>query len=513
NYSASVSGQITRLVSLTRMKEKLEPKPQYIEQILGQLQTGQIWLERWAGRDDGWIVMAPIKAAAGKNRLMAVSYFRNSTFLETLNSAKLLNNYLVSSDSKIIMRPEVSAHSISPLALDQALSVLSNRDTTNLGVFESAPRTPSSLLVSYASVGAGGLKVIAAIPMSAAMQTANQIVRKSYYFWVFLICLSIATGVLGAAGLTNNLGRLHRAVAHFGSGDLDVKIDIRGRDEVADLGQGFNKMTQQIRNLIHATAEKARMEHELKTAQLLQETIFPSMHLEAGQMELMGFYRPASECSGDWWMHSLSGDQLTLVIADATGHGAPAALLTSAARSAYSVLARTPNLSPQMWLRGLNRAIFDTAKGTMQMTATLVNLDIHTGLLKYSIASHEPTGLIRHADKPVTRRSIHALQVERGSRLGESGDSDYPEAEVQLHPGDLLFFYTDGLTELINSKEEMLGERGVYQLLADLFNRDLSLREMVQELEELISRHQGHAAQMDDISFVLVKFGKGPTST
>lgn len=114
------------------------------------------------------------------------------------------------------------------------------------------------------------------------------------------------------------------------------------------------------------TAEKARMESELQTAKTVQETLFPAFQNTFENLQIAGHYEPASECGGDWWYYYKTNNKIILCIGDATGHGAPAALITSAARSAASVTENL-NLEAHQIMHYLNKAIYDVSRGRVMM--------------------------------------------------------------------------------------------------------------------------------------------------
>lgn len=467
--------------------------------------SGDLRVERWDRRPDGWALSAPIKSDHNE-ALVAVTYFTKGFFVAAFRDSKILNNFLVGKDS-FVLEPPAAARAVSSVAIQEAVRSMKERPNLDSGVFEAENSNAEALLVSYASVGAGDLQVVSAIPVQQAMQTANLVVKKSWYFWLMLVCLSIFIAVLGAAGVTANLKRLHFAVGRFGQGELEVSIPSPGHDEIGDLGRGFNDMTARIRALIAETAVKTRMQEELKTAQLVQNTIFPPDSAHEGRVRLKGTFTPANECSGDLWVYSRSEDFIYVGIADATGHGAAAALMTSAARSAYSVLSRMADLSVGQRMAGLNRATFDTAKSQMQMTATLASIQVESGEARIAVASHEPTCILRARRRPLARRDIEFPKCEPGHRLGDHPDASYPEAMVQLEPGDVLFFYTDGLTEMRNLDGEMLGERRVFQRLIESFNDKRSIAAMAEDMSELGRTFRGEAELQDDVTFVVVEFG------
>jgi sigma-B regulation protein RsbU (phosphoserine phosphatase) len=110
------------------------------------------------------------------------------------------------------------------------------------------------------------------------------------------------------------------------SGNFSKRVKLKGSDEVGALSDSINDMANKIVVFMEEMKEKARLENEVAVAQLVQASFFP----ESTQLpDITGHMEPASECGGDWWGYFDHGDWRVVFIADATGHGVPAALLTA----------------------------------------------------------------------------------------------------------------------------------------------------------------------------------------
>ena len=272
------------------------------------------------------------------------------------------------------------------------------------------------------------------------------------------------------------------------------------------LADGFNTMTGEIKRLLEETAEKARMESELNTARVVQSTLFPEQGLKGKNFEVQGFYEPASECGGDWWYYTESKDSVYLWIGDATGHGVPAALVTSAARSASSVLEQFPEMSVKDIISYLNRAIYQTARGQILMTFLLAKFDKKTGQLIYTKASHDPPFLFPRKEE-LTRDDAVALMGNNSRRLGEKLETEYEETTIQLNQGDRIIFYTDGITEAMNEKQKMWGERRFLKSLTSHFNEQKSLEKTVLGLKQDIDQFCGSEPKHDDVTYFMFEYG------
>ncbi len=287
-------------------------------------------------------------------------------------------------------------------------------------------------------------------------------------------------------------------------GQFDLMVRVKSRDEIATLASNFNLMSMEVARLLRETSEKSRMEAELKTAQVIQDTLFPEPEFKYEYLTISGHFQPASEIGGDWWFHSRIGTKVFLWIGDATGHGAPAALLTSAARSAATVL-ETLAFSPAKILELMNRAIYDVSKGQMMMTFFLAAIDLKTKKMVYSNASHEPPLLLRKQGEVFKKSMIEPINDVTSPRLGEARDTKYEEAEIMIGPTDAIFFYTDGVEELRNKKKEALGDRGFMRAFVKCYHDFPVPNIFVERLVNFFADYSQGTEVLDDVTFFVCR--------
>lgn len=259
--------------------------------------------------------------------------------------------------------------------------------------------------------------------------------------------------------------------------------------------------------LLEATADNARMEKELETARWVQETMFPPASLVVSGVEIESYFKPASECGGDWWgTCELPGGRILLAVGDATGHGVPAALVTATAKSACSVIhgvsSALPNLrfTPSNILYLMNKSVHESTQGKVLMTFFVAILDTTTGEVTYATASHDPVYWM----KSDPNAELEALLVKPGPRLGQNAEAEYEDGKIQLGASDKLVLYTDGLTEGLNSTSEEYGERRFLRSL-----KKHSASEVVSMRDSLLadfSKFTGDEPLHDDVSLVVCKY-------
>lgn len=266
--------------------------------------------------------------------------------------------------------------------------------------------------------------------------------------------------------------------------------------------------------LLEETAEKARMGKELETAKLVQETMFPPEQVDLGGMFIESYYTPASECGGDWWGYfKLPNDRVLLAIADATGHGVSAALITSAAKSAFSMVeqfsAYDADLakSPERILELLNRSIHDSSKGTILMTFFLASIDLRTGEMRYASASHDPIFWYHMPESPEekpNKSQLDILDVDPGYRLGKEADSRYQGSDAQLSPGDFIYLYTDGIIEGLDHSGKEYGDRRFRRTLVKVSHSTPG--EAKETIISDFNKFVGDTPLEDDVTLVVCKY-------
>ena len=457
-----------------------------------------------------WMLSLRYNQPKPQRPIVVISLIRKGSYLDFFHSPQIQDTYLSDQHSNPVLEPSQPTYTeLSKPMLEEALQFLHQENNSPSAVFEwtsKKERADSPWLMASAKIGIGGLRVVSFVPKSAALATVRLLIFKSSLFLVLLIGLAAFLSVIGAHHLTNALKKLFEATHQVAQGDFDLEVPVESEDEVGGLTRGFNHMTQEIKRLLAETEEKARMAAELETAKTVQATLFPNANFESSAVEIKGFYQPASECGGDWWYYNKVGSKTFLWIGDATGHGVPAALVTSAARSASRILEEIPELPLSKVLALLNKAINATSKGKVNMTFFLGCFDESTGTLQYCNASHDPPLLVPHKEEKLKKADLKPLIEGKGPRLGESPDSEYEMSEIQLNPGDRLVLYTDGVTELMNGEGEMWGERKFLRSLLASFNEGGTLTVAMDDLSQGISDHRQDAPLEDDVTYFMFQY-------
>jgi sigma-B regulation protein RsbU (phosphoserine phosphatase) len=342
-------------------------------------------------------------------------------------------------------------------------------------------------------------------------------------FFAIIELIALIIGTRMTRTVTAAVAQLHDATKHVDRGDFSHRIPVTSNDQLADLAISFNSMTASIEKLIQEQKEKQRLENELAIAQEVQAQLFPRQVSELESLEVHGFCRPARTVSGDYYdFLTASSHKLILAVGDISGKGISAALLMATIHSAvraYSmenlpqmrepvavgavagsgrVMATWPEgieVSPGALLSLLNHQLYESTPPEKYATLFLGIYDGRSHHLTYSNGGHLPPILI---NKDGTIRRLET----GGTVVGLFDNMTYEEGAVEMHPGEILLAYSDGVTEPENDFGEF-GEQRLIDLVRD--NRDLPLPQISQIVTMAVDDWIGDNEQPDDVTLVLAR--------
>lgn len=230
-----------------------------------------------------------------------------------------------------------------------------------------------------------------------------------------------------------------------------------------------------------------RLERELEEARGFQRSLLPRATAFLGGVDLAAIYQPCTELGGDLYDYAGSGEgRATVLIADVSGHGVSAAMLTAIVKSSFHDT-RAEGYEPLAVVRRISRAIgsFEASRFVTVICARLCAKDRK---LEYVNAGH-PNGLLwnDNGDKtllPGTGPLISPVFPE----------AEWEQRSLPLATGDKLFLYTDGVTETLDDRDEF-GEKRLFDALQD---RPLRGQELMQHVLSTLKRFSGARPAADD---------------
>ena len=352
-----------------------------------------------------------------------------------------------------------------------------------------------------------GLIVLTKITWARAMRATYLLVERFVLLGLLAISGSILFSIAFSKTMTAPIKRLFDATETIGQGDFDIRLDSKNNDEIGSLTRSFVAMSKKIQALIVDSVRKAHLEGELAIVSAVQQTLIPAAEFQNENVTICAHYQPAAECGGDWWGHFMVGKKMCFMIADATGHGLPSALITASARSCFSVLQKLAEdeaffkLSPKEMMNYANRAVFEAASGRIMMTLFMGVCDFEAGTITYANAGHNPPWLFKKSGEKFVLNSLMA----DGLRLGDKRESYmYEEKSMDISRDDILFLYTDGVMEGMNLEGLQYGKKKTRKIVESNLSGDL--KNSVKLLVEDVLVHNTGKPLDDDVTVVMVKF-------
>ncbi len=315
--------------------------------------------------------------------------------------------------------------------------------------------------------------------------SAAESVRQLQIQSTIIVPIVLENEVFGAFSLSSS-GR-H---ADFGPDDFALVSGIAGQIAVA------LKNAHLAEEIKRTTEEKVRLHKELEIAAHVQKSILPADPPSLPGLDIAGVSVPAREVGGDFFDYiPLGTDSLGTTIADVSGKGLPAALLTIQSRNVIRAFARE-NPSPADVLRKANSVIHDDySRADMFLSAFYAIIDPAARVLRYASAGHNPPLLLR-------QDGACSSLLATGSLLGISPDLAIAEETVNLTANDLLALYTDGVSEARDRARTQFGCRKLAQRLGEY--RDLPAHEIAERILREVTSLAG-AARFDDATLVVIK--------
>ncbi len=243
---------------------------------------------------------------------------------------------------------------------------------------------------------------------------------------------------------------------------------------------------------------KERMSNELDVASRIQKKILPADVDEIFGLEIAQYFEPAKDIGGDYYDYTILDDNVfSITIADVSGKGVPAAFLMALGRSVLRTLTLTGDFAPNENLNELNKIIYSDITEDMFITMMHSKYNKENKTLYYSNAGHNPLVVYRASTDSIE------LHTVKGVAIGFLEEYKYRQGEIQLNKGDIVIFYTDGITEAENSNKEMFGLERLKEVIYN--NKNKSPKELRKVILESINRFRKDYEQTDDLTFVILK--------
>ena len=284
-----------------------------------------------------------------------------------------------------------------------------------------------------------------------------------------------------------------------------LKKYIKNDDSVGLLAKSFVTLYDKIRTNLNqlqiTTSEKEKFKTEFDVASQIQSNMLPKNFDELSKnesFEIYAYMKPAKEAGGDFYDYfKIDEDHVYFVIGDVSGKGIPSTLFM--VKTMYLIENHIKfNDDLSQVIEGINDLAYERNDEDLFVTTWLGKLNLKTGKLSYVNAGHNQP-LIKHdAD------NFEYMQTRPNLVMGGMGGIQYNEHEINLNAGDMIFLYTDGVTEANDNFNGFYGKNRLKEIINK--NKDKKLKDIINEITEDIDKFCNNDEQYDDTTMLIIKY-------
>ncbi|MFO7616124.1 MAG: fused response regulator/phosphatase [Bacteroidales bacterium] len=274
-----------------------------------------------------------------------------------------------------------------------------------------------------------------------------------------------------------------------------------------DLEITINKTLEEISIIWQRMQEHDQLvsiQQDLQTAREIQMAILPKIFPpfpDRKEFDIFASMIAAKEVGGDFFdFFMIDNDRLGFVIGDVSGKGVPAAIFMAVSRTLIRATG-LKGITTRECMGYVNKLLCNESVSCMFVTVFYGILNTLTGEIEYVNAGHNPPYRL-------TDGRVEKVEMTNGTILGCLEDFNFQSKKVTLNPGDLLFLYTDGVTEAFNASDEQFGDERLEQYLAASHQK--TTKEAVNGCIGEVTGFAGGVPQSDDITLLAIRYHGRP---
>ena len=300
--------------------------------------------------------------------------------------------------------------------------------------------------------------------------------------------------------IIKNIKTINEYLTKITNGELDTTINVRNYAEFDELSNHINSTVETLKS--YSDEIRQKVQQELEFASKIQYSLLPHHFPHRDDFELYASMNAAKVVGGDFYdFYMVDPFNLVFIIADASGKGVPAAMYTMTTKTMLRDLCERKHSIAKVMTRANNKLCANN-DAEMFVTAWIGKLDLRTGRLEYCNAGHNLPILIQDG-------KADFLPSKPNFVLGGLPDLEYQKQEIMLKPGDMLYLYTDGVTEAtadVDGEKVLFGDARLLQISKLL--EKASPKEFIEAVSSEITEFAGDEPQSDDITMLSIRFNQ-----
>lgn len=318
---------------------------------------------------------------------------------------------------------------------------------------------------------------------------------------VILLLVFYAMAVLFAAvlifSITRAVNRIEKGTKAVERGDFTYRIAMKPQNQLGEMAQSFDRMTESIATLLVNVAENERLQSEIEIAASIQRNLLPKEGPQFRGVSFSAHFEPTASIGGDYYdVFNIDKTRLAVAIGDVSGHGLSTGLVMAMVKAAITTLVEEGAEETSLFHR-LNDLVYRSTERRAFMTLAFTIFDLEKGTIRHTNAGHLYPYLLREGQKP---RGIEVPSLPLGVRSTISTHT----AEVDLQEGDAIVYLSDGIVEAQDEHGEPFGFDQLEALLARSVDRSPST--IRDQILEAVARHCGTRPADDDRTVMILRF-------
>jgi sigma-B regulation protein RsbU (phosphoserine phosphatase) len=272
---------------------------------------------------------------------------------------------------------------------------------------------------------------------------------------------------------------------------------MRPHNQLGEMAQSFDRMTESIASLLTNVAEKERLQSEIEIAATIQRNLLPKEGPSFRGVSFSAHFEPTTSIGGDYYdVFNIDKTRLAVAIGDVSGHGLSTGLVMAMVKAAMTTLVEEGAEEESLFHR-LNDLVYRSTERRAFMTLAFTIFDLEKGTIRHTNAGHLYPYLLRDGEPPI------AIEVP-SLPLGVRAEIITHTAEADLREGDAVVYLSDGIIEAQDANGEPFGFTQLEALLASVPDRSPSgLRDAILEA---VALHSGTRPADDDRTVMVLRF-------
>ena len=313
--------------------------------------------------------------------------------------------------------------------------------------------------------------------------------------YVLFVTISLIFNFLAGRSILLPVKEMMRVVHNVRDGDFNQKVRVVSNDELGDLGDGINEMTEGL-------IERDRMRQSLYLAKEVQQALLPQTDPQISGLDIASTSVYCDETGGDYFDYlasdGLNSGKISIVVGDVSGHGVSSALLMATARAFLRQRSDLPGSISQI-VSDVNRQLTrDVEESGGFMTLFYLNINVKNNRLSWVRAGHDPAILYDPANDAF--EDLHGT----GVALGVQADARFEANEKNdLLKNQIIFLGTDGIWEARNPKGEMFGKDKIHDIIRQ--NHESGANEILTICFNTLSQFIEGRTPEDDVTMIVIK--------